>query len=110
MLPGFNHNVRYRGESFHVQTEDHGPRIGRVTTSVFLGGFVVTEVQRPYDTSMATPGGAVEVQNMRAAMQDLHKQTIQRLLDHEFDAIIELFVLEHRPTVSVPPPKDAQEN
>ncbi len=41
MVPGFNHNVKYKGQVFHVQTEDSGVENPHIITHLFLGGNIV---------------------------------------------------------------------
>lgn len=45
---GFNHNIDYNGEVYHVQTEDGGAKNPVVTTQVFKAGVVVASVKTGY--------------------------------------------------------------
>ena len=52
MLGGFNHNVRYRGRVYHVQTEDLGSDKRQIRTQVFESGRVVFSKVLPYGTKL----------------------------------------------------------
>lgn len=45
---GFNHNIDYNGEVYHVQTEDGGAKNPVITTLVFKAGVVVASVKTGY--------------------------------------------------------------
>jgi len=48
MLSGFNHNIRFRGKVYHVQTEDGG----RTTADhhhAFQGGGILDSVRTSYE-------------------------------------------------------------
>src|ERR1051326_2938636 len=42
-LLGYNHNVKYRGRIFHVQTEDSGPANPRLFTHLYYEGTIRSE-------------------------------------------------------------------
>src|SRR5262249_18477381 len=46
---GYNHNVRYRGVIFHVQTEDSGLTNPHVFTHLFHGGVILSTRKLVYD-------------------------------------------------------------
>jgi len=41
MLSGFNHNIRFRGKVYHVQTEDGGKDNPQIITHAFQGGAIL---------------------------------------------------------------------
>ena len=41
MVVGFNHNFRYKGEVFHVQTEDGGLNTTNIITLLYRGGTIL---------------------------------------------------------------------
>ncbi len=45
---GLNHNVKYRGEIYHIQTEDGGKKNPVITTHLFKGGAVLTTRRTAY--------------------------------------------------------------
>jgi hypothetical protein len=81
---GYNHNLRYGGRVFHVQTEDSGLGYARLYTHLFYEGTILSSKKQEYDP--ASPEDAV-----RAAMQKLHKAMIRELTHREHDARISAF-------------------
>jgi hypothetical protein len=37
-VTGFNHNIKYKGKVYHVQTEDSGVNNPHIITHLFVGG------------------------------------------------------------------------
>jgi hypothetical protein len=83
---GYNHNLRYGGRTFHVQTEDSGQGYARVYTHLFYQGTILSSKKEEYDP--AAPEDAV-----RAAMQKLHKAMIRELTHQEHDPRISAFFI-----------------
>ena len=81
---GYNHNLRYGGRTFHVQTEDSGQGYARLYTHLFYEGTILSSKKQEYDP--AAPEDAV-----RSAMQQLHKAMIRELTHREHDARIAAF-------------------
>ena len=48
---GYNHNVRYRGLVFHVQTEDSGVMSPHLFTHLFHEGVIISTRKLVYDGS-----------------------------------------------------------
>ena len=48
MTPGFNHNIRYRGVLYHIQTEDSGIENPVVTTLLYKGGTILSSKRTSY--------------------------------------------------------------
>jgi len=48
MIVGFNHNVNYRGTTFHVQTEDSGLQRPQLTTLLYHGGTILSSKKTLY--------------------------------------------------------------
>ena len=83
---GYNHNLRYGGRVFHVQTEDSGLGYARLYTHLFYQGTILSSKKQEYDP--ASPEDAV-----RAAMQKLHKAMIRELTHREHDPRISAFFI-----------------
>ena len=45
---GFNQNISYGGEVYHVQTEDGGTRNPVITTLLFKGGVIIASKRTDY--------------------------------------------------------------
>jgi len=78
---GYNHNLRYGGRTFHVQTEDSGQGYARLYTHLFYEGTILSSKKQEYDPE--APEDSV-----RALMQKLHKSMIKELTHQEHDARI----------------------
>lgn len=69
---GFNHNVRYHGRVYHVQTEDSGISHNRVFTHLFFEGSIIASKRYDY------PGDVSEDQ-VKGLMQTQHKAILKEL-------------------------------
>jgi hypothetical protein len=81
---GYNHNLRYHGRVFHVQTEDSGPAHARLFTHLFFAGTILSSKKQEYVAE--APEDSV-----KAAMQQLHKAMIKELTHGEHDGRIAAF-------------------
>ena len=85
MIVGFNHNFRYQGETFHVQTEDGGRNNPRIITLLYQAGTILASKKTCY-------ADILKVDNLEAVVEDLmkeqHKEMLRRLKAGEFDAVI----------------------
>jgi hypothetical protein len=101
---GYNHNLRYGGRVFHVQTEDSGQSYARLYTHLFFEGTILSSKKEEYDPAAAEDA-------VRALMQKLHKAMIRELTRGEHDPRITAFfgargepaMLEPRPVAAVAP-------
>lgn len=79
---GYNHNVRYRGVIFHVQTEDSGIHNPHVFTHLFHGGIILSTRKLVYDADSAEEA-------VKSLMQAQHKAALKELKNGRFDAKID---------------------
>ncbi len=82
---GYNHNVRYRGLVFHVQTEDSGVMSPHLFTHLFHGGVIVSTRKLVYDA------GSGE-ESIKSLMQAQHKAVLKDLRRHKFDDKIDEYL------------------
>ena len=82
---GYNHNVKYRGRIFHVQTEDSGPGHARIFTHLYSEGTILASKKHQYD-----PTAAEDI--VRALMQGQHKSILKELKGGVHDARIQAFL------------------
>ena len=75
---GYNHNIRYRGLVFHVQTEDSGIQNPHVFTHLFHGGVILQTRKLVYDASASEEA-------VKALMQAQHKAVLKDLKRGLFD-------------------------
>ncbi|MBJ6726459.1 hypothetical protein [Geomesophilobacter sediminis] len=83
MIAGFNHNIRYKGVIFHVQTEDGGIKNPRIVTQLFMGGTIICSQKTSYADIVSTDQVREVVE---AIMKEQHKEMLRRLTGGEFDA------------------------
>jgi hypothetical protein len=109
MVVGYNHNIKYKGEIFHVQTEDSGINSPHIITLLYRGGNIIASKKTSY-------ADIVKMGNLNQVVEDLmkeqHKEMLRRLKCAEFDAKLGLDgIPSESPAVSaslsappVPPP------
>src|SRR5512137_3181156 len=82
MVVGFNHNIKYRGQTYHAQTEDSGADRAQVVTHLFIGGNIVASKR----TSYADIAGAENLPDVvRALMEEQHKEVLRNLVHGVYD-------------------------
>jgi hypothetical protein len=86
MVPGFNHNVKYRGKVFHCQTEDSGVQNPHIITHVFVGGNILATKKTSYADIVKSDRLEEVVLDL---MQEQHKELLKKLLSGHFDDAIE---------------------
>jgi hypothetical protein len=82
---GYNHNVRYRGLVFHVQTEDSGQQNPHLFTHLFYEGVIVSTRKLVYDA------GSNE-EAIKSLMQAQHKAVMKDLRRGTFDDKIDAYL------------------
>jgi len=82
---GYNHNVRYRGLVFHVQTEDSGVSSPHLFTHLFHHGVIVSTRKLDYDAGSAED-------SIRSLMQAQHKAVLKDLRRGVFDDKIDSYL------------------
>ena len=102
---GFNNNVKYRGRTFHIQTEDSGLDRPHVITHLFAdGGRVIKSHKRTYAEHVRRDDVALFV---RQLMKSQQIEMALALRQGQFDAIIDgtapsgLEVLDYPPQVDL---------
>ncbi len=82
MVVGFNHNIRYKNEIFHIQTEDGGIKNPFITTLLYIGGTIIASKKTGY-------ADIIKVEMLEQVVEDLmkeqHKEMLRRLKSGEFD-------------------------
>jgi hypothetical protein len=82
MVVGFNHNIMYKGELFHIQTEDSGINNPHIITLLYRGGTIIASKKTSY-------ADIIKVENLEQVveelMKDQHKDMLRRLKSGEFD-------------------------
>lgn len=82
---GYNHNVRYRGLVFHVQTEDSGVSQPHLFTHLFHHGVIVSTRKLVYDSGSAE-------ESIKSLMQAQHKAVLKDLRRGHYDDKIDSYL------------------
>jgi hypothetical protein len=82
MVVGFNHNIVYKGEVFHVQTEDSGIKNPHIVTLLYRGGVILCSKKTRYADILMMDKLESVVEEL---MKDQHKDMLRRLKSGEFD-------------------------
>ncbi len=77
MLAGFNNNIVYKNDIFHVQTENTGPNNPVITTTIYRKGAVIASKKISYEDIMKDDRADETVKQL---MENQHKNMIKALL------------------------------
>jgi len=83
MVVGFNHNIKHKGQVYHVQTEDSGVENPHIITHLFVGGNILASRKTSYATYLSSDDLEKVVRGM---MEDQHKEILRKLVAGAFDA------------------------
>ena len=82
MVVGFNHNVKYKGRVYHVQTEDSGTNNPHIITHLFVGGNILASKKLSYADLLK----ADDLERVvRELMEEQHKELLRSLIAGAFD-------------------------
>jgi len=89
MVVGFNHNVRYKDQVFHIQTEDSGLKSPHIITLLYVGGTILASKKTSY-------ADIAKVDNLDAVVEELmkeqHKDMLRSLKKGDFDDRVAQFL------------------
>ena len=86
MLIGYNTNVPYKGEIYHVQTEDSGLKSPVIITLLYLKGTILASKKTNYSSLVASPDYKEKV---RELMKEQHKSMLRELIAGKHAAAVE---------------------
>jgi hypothetical protein len=85
MVGGFNHNFRYKGEVYHVQTEDGGLKSPNIITLLYKGGTILASKKTSY--ADITKADHLE-RIVEELMKEQHREMLRRLKSGDLDAVL----------------------
>ncbi len=85
MVVGFNHNFKYKGAIYHVQTEDNGVKNPQIVTLLYSGGQILSSQKTSYADLCHATDLAEQVEEL---MKKQHQDMLRRLKNGEFDRAI----------------------
>src|SRR6266545_5051756 len=101
MVVGFNHNVMYKGEVFHIQTEDSGLANPHIITLLYRGGTILASKKTSY-------ADIIKIESLEQVVEELMKEQHKEMLRSLKAGLFDERAFGSRP---VPPPaKDLAEN
>jgi hypothetical protein len=83
-VTGFNHNIKHKGQHYHVQTEDSGISNPHLITHLFVGGNILATKKTSYKDILSTPNLSELV---RELMEEQHKEMLRNLVNGVYDDI-----------------------
>ena len=108
MVVGFNHNIMYKGEIFHIQTEDSGINTPHIITLLYRGGIIIASKKTVYADILKADNLEQVVEEL---MKDQHKDMLRRLKSGDFDErafgeadTVPVETVEEVAAAPVPPP------
>jgi hypothetical protein len=82
MITGFNTDVPYKGEVFHVQTEDKGKDNPMVESLIYKGGEILGARRTAYSKFLKN---GYDEKTVIKFMEDQHRRTIEEIKRGQFD-------------------------
>lgn len=76
MLIGYNTNVKYKGKTYHIQTEDNGPSNPQIVTLLYYQGAILSSKKTNYTHLLGEPGFE---EKLRDLMKQQHREMIIEL-------------------------------
>lgn len=89
MRLGHNHNVMYRGEVYHVQTEDSGIKNPHIITLLYQGGTILASKKTTYADIVTFENLDLLVDEL---MKDQHKGMLRALKNGDYDDKIDTLI------------------
>lgn len=81
-MTGFNTEVKYKGASFHVQTQDVGPGARYVESLIYKSGKLLSSRKTYYTSSLASPHLQEKILQI---MEEQHNVILQEIADGKFE-------------------------
>ena len=82
MIPGYNHNVKYKEQVYHIQTEDSGLDNPHIITHLFMGGNIIESRKISYADRLQNDNLAKQIVDL---MQGQHKSMLKALIKGALD-------------------------
>jgi hypothetical protein len=104
MVVGFNHNFSYKGQVYHVQTEDSGIKNPHIITLLYRGGTILSSKKTSY-------ADIIKVDNLEVIVEELmksqHREMLRLLKNGDFDELLGLTPPRRRllPRLRLPLPR-----
>ena len=81
-MKGYNIEIRHRGASFHVQTQDVGMRVQYIESLVYKSGKLLSSRRSFYTQLLNTPRFQEKIELL---MDDQHNAILREIAEGKFD-------------------------
>jgi len=82
LITGFNTDVKYRGQTYHVQTEDKGPANPLILSLIYKGGEILGSRRLVYTELVSGPE---DEDGITRLMEDQHKAIMNEVKKGKYD-------------------------
>ena len=82
MITGFNTDVKYRGQTYHVQTEDKGPANPLILSLIYKGGEILGSRRLVYTDLVEGPEDEDAITRL---MEEQHKAIMSEVKKGKYD-------------------------
>lgn len=86
-MTGYNTEVKHRGVTFHVQTQDVGPRVKCIESLIYKSGKLLSSRKTFYASLLGNPDWRDKIQKM---MEDQHYTVLKEIVEGKFDHYLTL--------------------
>ncbi len=81
-MTGFNTAVKYKGATFHVQTQDVGPAARCIESFIYISGKLLSSRKTYYTSYLACPQLKEKILQI---MEEQHKAILKEIADGKFE-------------------------
>lgn len=81
MFLGYNTDLYYNGNTYHIQTEDSGLKNPVITSLIYLKGEIIAYKKISYDHILNEPDSNEKIKRL---MEQQHKGMIKELLEGKY--------------------------
>lgn len=98
MVGGFNHNFNYKGQVYHVQTEDSGVKNPHIITLLYRGGTILSSKKTSY-------ADIIKIDHLEEVVEELmksqHREMLRHLKNGDLDELLGLPATAAKAAVNV---------
>ncbi len=84
MQKGFNSDVNFKGQKYHVQTEDWGFQNPYLVSRIFRQGAVLRTIKTSYTEILLDPTPRTQEDAIQQALRSQHTLVVEQILSGEF--------------------------
>jgi len=81
-MAGFNTKIKYKGTSFHIQTQDMGSKANHIESLIYKSGKLLSSRKTPYTLLLSSSDFKEQINQL---MKDQHRTIINEISDGKFD-------------------------